>query len=414
MASKSESIRVDLLNLEIDSLDFDEKPEVSLICSYYSMGRAHRCRIAIKISTESKMLDGFYTALLGNLRSKIDDVGMGKASDYSITNRERLDNELKDFFLKIKIGAEKGKKRDLSDFEYAMISTNRLDFYNPDFSLNNKSLKEKVNILLKKSRADIQDKFYVPARVLLEKILILDRENKEALALIGACQRELGEYEKAEQAFRRWLELSEPDDPRPYFNYGDILLRLKKYSIAEEIFESYLKIFPDDFDGLMELAQLKYLKGVDYMPQLEAAHKADRELFGKEIMANFIFSKVRDSAGEQLDIKLAAALLGIQPEIAQNFVDDGIIPHEVVDDDTFFNVNEIEEWTKVMNHFSLLSVTIQFDEEAAQKLEAHRIAISENIKLKAAIKKRKKLTSRQKKKIILEDLGQRSLFNDEK
>ncbi len=413
MQDTGENVRVDILNLEIFQLEFSDVSQAEFISSYYAMGRAHRVRIKMSISEEKEMLDVFYRTIIESLYSSEKISEVENTSDYTIANKARIDSELKDFFIKLILAAGKNEEGTLSEFDYAMVATNRLDFYNPRFSLNNKSLKEKIDVLLTKAKADVNDRYYVPAKLLLEKILILDRDNKEAYALKGACHRELGELEDAEQAFKRWLDLSEPDEPKPYFNYGDILLRLRKYGEAEQVYESYLKVFPDDFDGLLEMSQVSYLQGKDYMQFMQRANDIDPENFAAVLLRNFVFHRDEFQADEGLDLKLAAALIGVQPEYLAKLVDDELVPFERIDNNPIFNINELQEWTGIVNRFKIMNTVFNFNLEEAEKLRQHRSDISENLKMRASIKKKKKISRRQKQKKILEDMGQQTLFEED-
>ncbi|MBN2134474.1 MAG: hypothetical protein JW737_01965 [Acidobacteria bacterium] len=411
MTENHRFLRIDVLNVEINNLDYERTKSVALFCAFYSMGRAYRTRIVLNIEEQKKMTEKFFRKLVAEIEEKTKRTESIVADQFLLANRERIEEELRDFFLKIRLGQEKSIEGRLSKFDLAMISTNRLDFYNPEYSLNNKSLKEKVEILLKKTRSDINDGFFVPAKDLLEKILILDRDNTEAYALKGACHRELGEIKDAEFAFKKWLELSQPDDAIPYFNYGDILIRQKKYYDAEKIYESYLKIFPNEFNGLLELAQVRYLGNGDYLSVMDKLNKIDPEHFRNEILGSFIFSLDSHADEELLDSKLAAAFLDIEPELVRNLTDKDIIPHEMVEGEPVFNREELESWAKVINRFNLLDIHLSIKQESIEELKRLRSTLSESIKIKAALSKRGKLTGRQRKKKILEEFGQQNLFD---
>jgi len=404
--------RIDILNVEIDSISFDDEQIVNVSSSFYSLGKAHRVKVEMKVDDEEKMASSFLDYILQRFKEidskdkEITDTG------YIIANKMRLESDLKNFFLKVKIGSEKAKADEFNSFDYAMITTNRLDFYNPEFSLDNKSLQEKVNILLKKAQGDIHEGYYIPAKDLLKKILILDVDNKMAYALLGACHRELEELEEAEKAFKRWLDLSEPDEDKPYFNYGDILFRLEKYDEAEKVYEAYLKIFPNDFNGIMELAQIRYLQDKNFISPLKDANRVDSKLLKKELLGNFIYSKPEDY-GEPMDTKLAAAFLSVEPEYIRNLVKEDKIPYRILDDEPVLYEKELEAWAEVMNKFKVLETQFKIDTTAVDKLKAMRKALPDLIKEQARARSRERQSRRQKKKKILEDLGQQTLFEKE-
>ena len=412
MSDTNTSCRVDILNVEIESLSVKEKPKITLACAYYALGKANRVKVLLAVSDEKKMTSLFFKTLLQSLNDWTTSKNIPHVENYEVAKKTQIENELNNFFLKIRMGIEKARSGKLSDFDYAMIVTNRLDFYNPEYSLNNKSLREKVEILLKKARGDIQDKYFIPAKDLLEKILILDDDNKEACALLGVSHRELGELEKAETAFKKWLELSEPDEQRPYFNYGDVLISLKKYDEAEKVFEAYLRIFPSDFNGLVELAQVRCLKGAPFTDLLVRAQKIDPDELRKELLGSFIFTGSSEDLGEQMDYKLAAAFLSVEPETIGGMAEKGVIPHRLIDDEAIFFEKELSRWAEIANVFELFPFRFVIDETAVEKLKSVR-KILPTLSIVERQRRAVKSGNRgERRKKLLEDLGQQKLFEE--
>jgi tetratricopeptide (TPR) repeat protein len=412
MNNSDTSCRVDILNVEIESLSLKERPKVALACAYYSLGKANRVKMLLTVSDEIKMTTLFFKTLLESLNDWTDEKNIPRAEDYEVAKKNQIEDELKNFFLKIRMGIDKSKSGKLSDFDYAMIVTNRLDFYNPEYSLDNKSLKEKVEILLRKARGDIQDKYYIPAKALLEKILILDDDNKEASALLGVCHRELGELEKAEKAFKRWLELSEPDEKKPYFNYGDVLINLKKYTEAEKVFEAYLRIFPSDFNGIIELAQVRCFKGESFSDLLVRAQRINPDELRRELLSNFVFTREGEDFGEQMDYKLTAAFLSVEPETILELSEKGVIPHRSFDDEIIFFENELIRWAEIANAFDLFPVKFVLDLSAVEKLKSVRKILPSLSSIERHRQSAKTGRRGERRKKLLEDLGQQTLFED--
>jgi tetratricopeptide (TPR) repeat protein len=412
MNNSNTKCRVDILNIEIESLSLKDKPRVALGCAYYALGRANRVKMLLPVTDETKMTALFYKTLLENLSDWTAEKNIFEIEDYEIAKKNQLEDELKNFFLKIKAGIEKARSGKLSDFDYAMIVTNRLDFYNPEYSLSNKSLREKVEILLRKARGDIQDKYYIPAKDLLEKILVLNDDNKEAFALLGVCHRELGELEKAEKAFKRWLELSEPDEPKPYFNYGDVLINLKKYAEAEKVFEAFLRVFPSDFNGLLELAQVKCFKGDSFADHLLKAQKIDSEGLRRELLTSFVFTSEDEDLGEQMDHKLAAAFLSAEPEVIRDLFERGVIPHRAYDDEIIFYEKELIKWAQIANAFDLFAIKFKIDMTAVERLKSVRKILPAFTSDRRQSRSSKTAGRGERRKKLLEDLGQQTLFEE--
>lgn len=76
----------------------------------------------------------------------------------------------------------------------------------------------------------------------LSKATELDKNYSSAYNMIGYCQSALNNYPEAEKAFQTYIRL-EPDRGNPYDSYGELLLKMGKYS---ESIEQYKKAFEKD------------------------------------------------------------------------------------------------------------------------------------------------------------------------
>ncbi len=76
-----------------------------------------------------------------------------------------------------------------------------------------------------------------------DRALLLDSSFSIPYNQIGYAHRFMGDFEKAEQAFKKYLELI-PDDPNPYDSYAELLMKMGKYDESIEMYEKALAVNP--------------------------------------------------------------------------------------------------------------------------------------------------------------------------
>lgn len=91
-----------------------------------------------------------------------------------------------------------------------------------------------------------------------------------AMAKLADCYRIIGEFEKAEETYRKILKRKNKE-PKNYLNYGLSLKSSAKYAEAKLQFEEYIKLKPDDPMGPV------------YLQSCDSAQKWLDETIGKEI-----------------------------------------------------------------------------------------------------------------------------------
>jgi len=95
---------------------------------------------------------------------------------------------------------------------------------------------------------------------------------------MGYAYRSLGDFEKAETAFKRYIELI-PDDPNPYDSYAELLLKMGRYEESIAYYERALTVNPqfsfsrlgisanrimqEDYDAALEQLQTMYDSAAD-------------------------------------------------------------------------------------------------------------------------------------------------------
>jgi len=109
----------------------------------------------------------------------------------------------------------------------------------------------------------------------LKKATDLDKKYAPAYNNLGYVQSALGNYEAAEEAFETYINLI-PDNPNPYDSYAELLLKIGKY---DESIEQYKKAFEKDplFTSALAGVGNNYIFKGDY----ETARKYYNKMFDK-------------------------------------------------------------------------------------------------------------------------------------
>ena len=91
-------------------------------------------------------------------------------------------------------------------------------------------------------------------------------DNAELLYNLGIAYEKLKQYEKAENAYIRAIELSPETDF--FYNLGITFLEQKKYEHAIPVFQKVIEVEPEDSNTLFNLG-LCYFKTKEYLMALE-------------------------------------------------------------------------------------------------------------------------------------------------
>lgn len=99
-----------------------------------------------------------------------------------------------------------------------------------------------------------------------------DRKTSEyAMQKLADCYRITGEFEKAEELYKKILKKKKKKDPLCYLNYGLSLKNSAKYAEATEQFKEYVALMPEDPMGKI------------YLASCDSAQKWLDETIGKEV-----------------------------------------------------------------------------------------------------------------------------------
>jgi len=99
--------------------------------------------------------------------------------------------------------------------------------------------------LIRSADLAIQNRDYSTCAQLLEQVVAIDPNYKNAWNYLGWTYNALGQYGKAEAALRKAIFVN-PSDPRAYNNLGQALVYQKKYDEAIPQFVKQIELNPRD------------------------------------------------------------------------------------------------------------------------------------------------------------------------
>lgn len=92
-----------------------------------------------------------------------------------------------------------------------------------------------------------------------EKALAADSKSFQSRFLMGDCYRAMDDYKKAEEQFRKAIEIKE--DVFAMLNLADAIVKQGRFKEAEEVFDKILKKDAEVSDARIGLAQIKLYQG---------------------------------------------------------------------------------------------------------------------------------------------------------
>lgn len=125
---------------------------------------------------------------------------------------------------------------------------------------------------------------YDEIRKLLESIGELNRESHSYYLILGILNHHDGNYKKAEESFRKALELNRSEDPRVFLFYGRFLYDRENFPQASEYFAKAIKIAPEDPEYRVALArslekEKKYREMLPLLEPVEGNQKVHAQAF---------------------------------------------------------------------------------------------------------------------------------------
>lgn len=119
--------------------------------------------------------------------------------------------------------------------------------------------KDDADILYKLGYFQQQAKENDAALQSYKEALELDKDNEYIHNSIASVYREEGEFASARMYLNNSLEIA-PENPLTYFNYGNLLVDMKEYTQALEMYEKAVELQEDFSEAKEEIAKIKEMQ----------------------------------------------------------------------------------------------------------------------------------------------------------
>ncbi|MFQ5602273.1 MAG: tetratricopeptide repeat protein [bacterium] len=132
------------------------------------------------------------------------------------------------------------------------LQTNQTDKALTVYKLLLQKSPKDLNLLISMGNLYYSQNKYPEAIIILEKVLTLEPDHRDALANLALSYDALGESEKSEKVYQRAVAAN-PLDRDLIFIYGVHLFKKNQFSRAIELFERVLELNSDDFSAISNI-----------------------------------------------------------------------------------------------------------------------------------------------------------------
>ncbi|NIP43241.1 MAG: tetratricopeptide repeat protein [candidate division Zixibacteria bacterium] len=159
---------------------------------------------------------------------------------------------------------------------------------------------------------------YADAVSAYNKAVAIDPDYAPTYNMLGYSHRFLEDYERAEKAFQKYIELI-PNDPNPHDSYAELLMKMGKYEKSIEHYKKALSVNPDFIASHIGIAT-----NYNFLNKHESARKEIKAIYanakddGQRRAAQFCMAV---SYADQGDLNEALNAVKKQYEIAQKIDD---------------------------------------------------------------------------------------------
>jgi len=193
-----------------------------------------------------------------------------------------------------------------------------------------------------------------PARAaeLLERILLLNSGNINAIRRLSALLRELGLIEECVGITERWTRL-EPGEPEAFIRHGEALIYIERPREALKTFQNLLRSNPMHPMAHIGAAQAKCLLGGDPYPHLDAALELDKATTLAVLKETFDYRTLtRPEYETAYLLDELPRILGITTAELRILVEKYHLPVDTKDG--FVGESVLSRWVGVQNRYNLL------------------------------------------------------------
>jgi len=258
---------------------------------------------------------------------------------------------------------------------YIDLATSGYHFRDASKSLAALNFDERFCFFMARAREKMDQSYYTLAADDLEKAKVLCATTPLIFKLIGICHRELGHLDLAREMFATALRMGAREEDT-YLYLAEVDFFLNAMGEAEQTLTHMLKDFPEHVRALVELANVRYQQGQDYVELLDKAVGLDESAARQTILQTFVFKKVDQPAKKLIMPAEAARQLDLPEKTIVQLAHRHRLPTRTHQDKLMLDESEIKAWAFVYRRFNLLQdevdrIALVPERDAVQGLALH-------------------------------------------
>lgn len=356
MRGKLEQSRaqIELISVEVERID-PEYRELWVSYEFTCPGGEYKSAMALPISNSRDMANLFFRELLDEARH-LSEMESDESSGVSLYVANKAATVLPIKNLSQRVIEVLGVDGPLDESRaYIDLCTSGFHFKDTAASLSQKAFEERFKIFMGRAREKMDHGYYTIAADDLEKARFLCSTSPLIYKLIGICHRELGHLDLALEMFQRSIELGDHDRDT-YLYLAEVYFFLDDMEAALKLLTDMTAQYPDDIRAMVELANVRYQMGLEYVDLIDQAYAREPEATRLNILQTFVFKRMGSSEPKRLTMEQAAALVGIPLAAIQSLANRHRIPaRQYADlDESVLEEGEVQAWAFIYRRYNLL------------------------------------------------------------
>ncbi len=352
---------IELVSVEVEMID-PEYRELWLGYNYTCPGGEYKSTMVIPITDSVGMAHHFFEELVEEARrlSEIDG-GYSEGPGFFLSNKSGTFFLIKNLCQQvINVLSMEGPLEE--NRLYIDLSTTGIHFKDPAKSLTGMDFDQRLKVFMTRAKEKISQGFYTLAADDLEKARALCSNSPIVYKLLGICHRELGHLDLALEMFSKAMDIDDRDKDT-FLYLEETGFFLDDMEFCENILEEMLSLYPDDIRGLVELANVRYQMGRDYVDILDKAFSIDSKETKEVILQTFVFkrSKSHNPDPKLISARDVSTIMGVSLETIKGLVKLNRIPSRETEERSgfVFDEDELKAWIDVYTRYGLMDNEIE-------------------------------------------------------
>ncbi|MBN2298063.1 MAG: tetratricopeptide repeat protein [Deltaproteobacteria bacterium] len=350
---------IELISVEVERIDC-EYQELWVSYEYTCPGGQYKSAMVLPINNSREMTNVFFKELISEARN-LSEIDRSDICGIGLNVSNKINSMLPIKNLCQRVIDVLGSDNPLNENkEFIDLCTSGFHFKVATDSLSSKDFEERFKIFMSRAKEKIAQGYYTIAADDLEKANILCSTSPLIYKLIGICHRELGHLDLAFDMFSKAMDLGDKERDT-YLYLAEINFFMNNMEQAQEILEKMLKEYPEDIRAMVELANIRYQMGGDYINIMDKAFSLDKNATQKTILQTFVFKKVGGGKQKKTSLKAASTLLEIPEHTIRLLALNNRIPARTYSDhdELILDEHELRSWAFVYRRYDLFEDEIE-------------------------------------------------------